>query len=62
MLVLAEMDNTGLNGTINGVIKTSKGRVIEGDAEYEEYTNIVKSALEDADDDKDKNKNSDINS
>lgn len=55
-LVLAELDDTGIKGTINGIISTREGgRVIEGDAEFEEYVNLIKSALEDAEDDKDKN-------
>lgn len=53
--MLAELDDTGLKGTINGIVNTRSGRVIEGDAEFEEYTNIIKNALEDAEDDKDKN-------
>lgn len=56
-MVFAEQDDTGIKGTINGIISTKDGRVIEGDAEFEEYVNLIKNALEDAEvvDDKDKN-------
>lgn len=36
-------------------MNTRNGRIIEGDAEFEEYINLIKNALEDAEDDKDKN-------
>lgn len=49
------MDDTGLNGNINGILKTNNSRVIEGDAEYEEYTNTIKSSLDDVDEEKSKN-------
>lgn len=55
-LVLAEMDDSLLRGIINGIVNTrSGGRVVEGDAEFEEYVNIIKQAMDDIDETKDKN-------
>lgn len=59
-MVLAELDDTFIKGTINGVVSTHAGKVAEGDADYEEYINAIKSALDDVDA-ADKDKNSDRN-
>lgn len=53
--MLAEMDDSLLRGIINGIVQTRSGRVVEGDAEFEEYVNIIKQALEEIDEAKDKN-------
>lgn len=55
------MDDSLLRGAINGIVNTHEGRMMEGDAEYEEYINIIKTALEEIDE-INKNKNSDRNS
>lgn len=49
------MDDSLLRGIINGIVQTRSGRVVEGDAEFEEYVNIIKQALEEIDEAKDKN-------
>lgn len=54
-MVLAETDDSLLRGIINGIVSTRNGRVVEGDAEFEEYVNIIKQALEEIDEAKDKN-------
>ena len=59
-LVLAELDETKVKGTINGIIETKNGRVAEGDAETEELVNNIRNAIESDEDreaerDRDKN-------
>lgn len=53
------MDDSLLRGYINGIVNTHDGRIAEGDAEFEEYVNIIKNALDEMDEAK--NKNSDRN-
>lgn len=61
-LVLAELDDTTVKGTINGLVNTSSGRAIEGDVEIEEYVNAIKTALDDVEQISDKDKDSGVNS
>ena len=44
---MAENEDVGIKGTINGVITNHDGtHVVEGNAEFEEYLNAVKTALD----------------
>jgi hypothetical protein len=53
-LVMAELDDVSVKGTVEGIVETRTGKVAEGDADHDELLTLIRNAL-----DEDENENGD---